>query len=184
MDALLRRFFWSGSLNKKSIHWIKGQFLCDAKEEDDLSLRSFREFNLALLAKQSWRLLTNPNSLWGRLLKRMYFPRTNFLSAKKGSRPSWIWASLWEARNLMRKGTIRFIGNGQSARAFNDPWILGMNGEAISTGTNDNTLVADLINGQSRSWNSHIFPPLVDSVFSQRIESIPIGTEEAKDFLA
>ncbi|CAL1362829.1 unnamed protein product [Linum trigynum] len=57
-----------------------------------------------------------------------------------------------------------------------------MNGEAISTGTNENTLVADWIDGQSRSWNSHIFPPSIDPVFSQRIESIPIGTEEAEDF--
>ncbi|CAL1360956.1 unnamed protein product [Linum trigynum] len=84
----------------------------------------------------------------------------------------------------MRKGTIRVIGNGQSTRAFKDPWIPGMNGEAISTGTNDNTLVADWIDGQIRSWNSHIFPPSTNPVFSQRIESILIGTEEAEDFWA
>jgi len=46
-----------------------------------LGFKRFREFNIALLAKQGWRILTRPDSLVCRLLKARYFPTSEFLDA-------------------------------------------------------------------------------------------------------
>ncbi|KAL0293955.1 UNVERIFIED_CONTAM: putative mitochondrial protein [Sesamum calycinum] len=46
-----------------------------------LGFREFRAFNQAMLAKQCWRVFTNPHSLLGRLLKARYFPHSSFLDA-------------------------------------------------------------------------------------------------------
>ena len=53
-----------------------------------LGFTYFEIFNLTLLAKQSWRILDNPESLSARILKAVYFLNTDILSAEVGSHPS------------------------------------------------------------------------------------------------
>ncbi|KAI5350665.1 hypothetical protein L3X38_003556 [Prunus dulcis] len=58
-------------------------------------------FNLALLAKQGWRLLWNPNSLITRVLKAKYFPTRSFLETAVSPHASVVWKSLCEARTVI-----------------------------------------------------------------------------------
>ena len=51
-------------------------------------------FNLALLARQAWRLLVRPQSLCARLLKAIYFPSGDFVNAGLGSNPSKTWRAI------------------------------------------------------------------------------------------
>lgn len=69
-----------------------------AKERGGLGFRDWEWFNLALLAKQDWRLLQDPNSLAAKILKEKYHPNGVFLEACLGRQPSYIWRSLWNAR--------------------------------------------------------------------------------------
>ncbi|CAN1848294.1 hypothetical protein LINPERHAP1_LOCUS38868 [Linum perenne] len=39
--------------------------------------------------------MNNPDQLWAKLIKGLYFPDKNFLSTVKGKKSSWIWASLY-----------------------------------------------------------------------------------------
>ncbi|CAN1341991.1 hypothetical protein LINPERPRIM_LOCUS39345 [Linum perenne] len=50
---------------------------------------------MALLVKQQWRFINNPGAFWARLLKSIYFPKSDFRIAAKGARPSWVWAGLF-----------------------------------------------------------------------------------------
>lgn len=55
------------------------------KELGGMGFRTLREFNLALLAKQEWRLLnSNSSSLVFQLYKAKYFPNCHFLQASLG----------------------------------------------------------------------------------------------------
>jgi hypothetical protein len=42
------------------------------KNEGGMGFRDFHSFNLAMLAKQSWRLITEPTSLCARVLRAKY----------------------------------------------------------------------------------------------------------------
>lgn len=46
-------------------------------------------FNLAMLAKQAWRVVQNPSSLVGHIYRTRYFPRSSFWDVSLGSSPSY-----------------------------------------------------------------------------------------------
>lgn len=71
------------------------------KEKGGLGFRRFINFNDALLAKQCWRFIHEPDSLWAKLLKACYFPYCSFLDAKRGGCASWAWSSLLTGRDLL-----------------------------------------------------------------------------------
>ena len=98
--------FWCGlnAKRKRKTNWYRWDKLYRRKEEGGFCFRSFHEFNLALLAKQGWTLLINPDSLVARLLKARYFCTWSFLTARLGYKPSFIWRELWTARSILEKG--------------------------------------------------------------------------------
>ena len=71
------------------MHWRAWDELCKPKAAGGMGFRHFYAFNLAMLAKQGWRLLQNPESLVSRLLKAIYFPYSNFWDAQLGTSPSY-----------------------------------------------------------------------------------------------
>ena len=79
-----------------------------------LGFKDFELFDLAMLAKQAWRLLQTPDSLSARLLKSVYYPNSNILEANLGGHPSQVWRAIVEGRDVLIQGLIRRIGNGAS----------------------------------------------------------------------
>ena len=61
-------------------------------------------FNLALLARQAWRLLQDPASLSARVLKARYFPDCHLLGAVLGAGPSQVWRSILEGTDVLAQG--------------------------------------------------------------------------------
>lgn len=83
--------------------------------------RHIHDFNIALLGKQGWRLMCNPESLVARVYKAKYYPRSSFLAAKVGSNPSFIWRSLIAAQDMLKQGTICRVGTGTSINIKSGP---------------------------------------------------------------
>lgn len=52
---------------------------------DGLGFRDIKAFNLALLAKQGWRLYMGQSFLFTSVLKGRYYPFTSFMEASTGS---------------------------------------------------------------------------------------------------
>ena len=61
------------------------------KYEGGVGFRDIELSNLALLARQTWRILQTPETLSTNFLKARYFTTTDFLEASLGSQPSQIW---------------------------------------------------------------------------------------------
>ncbi|KAK6159098.1 hypothetical protein DH2020_006412 [Rehmannia glutinosa] len=143
-----------------------------------LGFRHLRAFNLALLAKQAWRLLCQPHSLIARLLRAKYFPGGTFFNAQLGNRPFWSWRSLIESRSLISMGARRLICLGSTTRIWLDPWLPRSKYFFVHSmpGTQDIlATVNSLFNASNSGWNE----ALVRSTFSLEeasiILSIPIG---------
>lgn len=80
-------------------------------------------FNLALLARQAWRVLVEPDSLSARVLKAKYFPSCDFLQAELGGAPSQIWRAVLNGRDTLKQGIIWRVGDGQSTNIWQHNWI-------------------------------------------------------------
>ncbi|KAL0326476.1 UNVERIFIED_CONTAM: putative mitochondrial protein [Sesamum angustifolium] len=69
-------------------------------------------FNLAMLAKQLWRIILFPERLLSKVLKARYFPNGDIFTATLGSRPSYTWRSIMAAFDLFRAGCRWRVGSG------------------------------------------------------------------------
>ncbi|KAB2608850.1 CMP-sialic acid transporter 1-like [Pyrus ussuriensis x Pyrus communis] len=69
IDTVVSRFWWAGIDKDRGIHWINWKDLGCSKREGGMGFHNFKDFNIALLAKQCWRLIHDPDSLWARVLK-------------------------------------------------------------------------------------------------------------------
>ncbi|XP_019183749.1 PREDICTED: uncharacterized protein LOC109178667 [Ipomoea nil] len=67
LERLMNRYWWGQKGSQGSIHWMSCDRMCVPKKFGGMGFKRLHEFNIALLAKQGWRLLTNPGSLVARV---------------------------------------------------------------------------------------------------------------------
>ena len=103
--------------------WIGWDKLCRNKGEGGLGFKDLKAFNLAMLGKQCWRLLSKDHSLFFKVFKGKYFKYKSFLQAEVGNNPSWAWRSLLEGRKVIEKGTKWQVGKGDQITIRTDPWF-------------------------------------------------------------
>jgi hypothetical protein len=85
-----------------------------------VGFQNFQDFNQALLAKQAWRMLTNPESLCARVLKARYFKDNDLLHASCPKGGSYTWRSIIHGRDLLKKCLIWRIGDGKLVDVWSD----------------------------------------------------------------
>ena len=122
-----------------------------------MGFRDVSAFNQALVAKQSWRILQNPDSLLARVLKDKYFKESSFLEAEARGGASYLWRSILWGRNVIKLGLRRRIGDGRSTRVFDDPWIPRPSSYRVITrrpDSGESMMVADLIMDGNRAWDT------------------------------
>ncbi|OMO73078.1 reverse transcriptase [Corchorus capsularis] len=187
IDGILNRFWWTGSdENENRVHWLKWAHLAEHKDQGGMGFRDFHSFNLALLAKQIWRLLKRPESLCFKVLKSVYFPHSSLLEANKGKRGSWAWKSLYEGIEVLRKGTRWNISNGEEVLIWHDKWIPNLPFFRVTSqppNKNRLHLVRDLIDPARRKWKEDVISQLFNRDEAKSIVQIPIGPPNIHDKL-
>ena len=91
LERDMRSFWWGQMQQEAKIAWVGWKKMCKAKSLNGIGFRNLHAFNLALLAKQAWRILTNPSSLAAHIFKAKYFPFEDIMNASLGSSPSYAW---------------------------------------------------------------------------------------------
>lgn len=119
------------------------------------------EMNTALLAKQAWRIIQEPQSIWSSTLKGVYFPNSDLWAAKTQRGCSWVWKSMLQGRELLKKGGRWAIGLGEGIFLTEDNWLVNGQREGLNQNSNI-TMVSEIID-ESHNWDmlalrSHLSP--------------------------
>lgn len=88
-----------------------------------LGFRDLQNFNRALLAKQAWRILTNPTSLLARMYKGNYHFSLSFIDSTCGKNVSYGWRSIQAGKELLHKGLRIQLGDGKNTKVWSDSWL-------------------------------------------------------------
>ena len=112
---------------QNKIHWVSWDKLSKLKMDGGLGFRDLHSFNLAMLAKQAWRLLQHPASLCAKALAARYHLGKPILEATPNMGISYAWRSILKGIQLLKRGNFWRIGKGET---FIFGLIPGYQGEA------------------------------------------------------
>ncbi|XP_041009289.1 uncharacterized mitochondrial protein AtMg00310-like [Juglans microcarpa x Juglans regia] len=178
LNQLLRKFWWGYNEDTFKIQWVGSDKINTNKESGGLGFRDFKRFNLALLSRQGWRIIHNPNSLVSMILKQRYFSQVGLLDSRLGPGPSFAWKGIQAGLTLLRKGIVWRIGNGTKVNIWKDRWITGFQlGKVLSTRDADYWCekVSDLIDPQQKKWKESLLLELFSHQEIEAIKAIPIS---------
>ena len=148
-----------------------------------MGFKLLKPFNLALLAKQGWRLQVGQNSLVYRVFKAIYFLDCDFLHASLGSKPSFIWRSIHSAKGIVERGVQWRVGNGQCIRIWDDKCIPNSSSHQIISprkSCSQVSMVSDLID-VDKSWDLDILNQVFLPFEVEIIEGIPLSNRMPVD---
>ena len=147
-----------------------------------MGFRDIEAFNLAILAKQCWRLIHNTHSLFYGVYKSKYFPTCSFMEANLGNNPSYIWRSLLAAREVIREeGSIWKVKDGSLIQVSNHKWL--PNRPMILGTPRPQMYVNELIDRATMQWDREKIFDLFAYRTRMDILSIPLGNNSARDVL-
>jgi hypothetical protein len=109
MDAI-SRFLWGDDENSNKMHWMAWWKMCYPKRDGGMGFKDLHSFNLAMLAKQVWRLATDNNSLCASVLRSKYYPHGDILKAGPKNGSSFTWQSIFAGIATFKRGYIWRIG--------------------------------------------------------------------------
>lgn len=124
MDGIHRQFFWNQSRLGKALPLIAWKKVYQPKDQGGLGLRRTYPLNRAFIEKLGWKILTDDNNLWAKIMRKKYLQNDNtFFASKRKARDSLVWSQILSQREILRKGIRWKLGNGNSISFWQDNWI-------------------------------------------------------------
>lgn len=175
LDRLCRNFLWSHSRQGKKIHNAGWHMVTRSKEYDGLNLKPSKVVNQTFLLKMAWRMISNKQALWARVLQGKYIESDSLNFADtKSSNLSPLWAGLLDMVPVLQKCCAMSIGLGLETSFLYDNWLEG-SGPWINhmMGVEEEYLrhytVKDFYKSPfcDKEWLIHRFPPhIVNNIVS------------------
>ncbi|KAM6600830.1 hypothetical protein CsatA_020439 [Cannabis sativa] len=180
IERMMASFWWksnNSNSNGSGITWMSWDRMTKHKFDGGMGFRSLRDFNLAMLGKQGWRLLFNVESLASKVFKARYYPHGDYLNSELGSNPSFIWSSIFAAKDTVKLGLRKRIGSGVSVQITSDPWLPVLENPIpipVMDGL-ENFTVSSLFEANNRRWDEDIVKDLFSSETAAIILGIPLN---------
>ncbi|XP_058783747.1 uncharacterized protein LOC131658475 [Vicia villosa] len=178
IEKMMNSFWWGHNrIRGKGLNWLSWDKLSIPKRDGGMGFRNLSAFNYAMLGKQAWSIMTNPDKLVTKLFKARYFPNRVFMDSGIGHNPSYVWRSLWSSKFVIRSGHKGSIGSGDNIPVWGQNWLHDSS-SLINPWPNNPVItrlkVADLMSPNSKSWSPDLILPLVGRDVANKILNTPL----------
>ncbi|XP_073359649.1 uncharacterized protein [Aegilops tauschii subsp. strangulata] len=176
--------WWGREDGKKKMHWRSWEWLSTPKSLGGMGFKDLALFNQAMLGKQGWRLLTDPESLCARVLKGRYFPFGDFWNASAPCSASVTWRAILHGRDLLKQGVQWGIGDGRSTLILKDHWIPSTPPAMLRTLSPipNTATVHCLLDEENGGWNEESVHAFFPQVVADDILNINVNLEGGPDY--
>ncbi|KAL4602466.1 hypothetical protein ACB092_10G054400 [Castanea dentata] len=182
IETLVRKIWWGQRGDPRKVHWVRWDEMCNHKDRGGMGFKDLTIFNDAMLAKLSWRLLHDDNSLFFRVFKARFFSNGTILDAKDFASASYAWKSILKGRELILKGALWRVGDGKQIKIWRDNWLPTRNQPKITSSMifgQQNSSVEVLINQSTRRWREEVLDHCFDKAEAEAIKSIPLSSHQS-----
>lgn len=186
LNSMMSKFWWGLKENNSKAAWMSWERMRKSKESGGLGFRDLESFNMALLAKQGWRIVQYPDSLVARIYKEKYFSRSTFLETPLGKTPSYAWRSIWNSKKLLQDGLVWLVGDGRTAEIWGEKWLDSPVTYSIQTparGLDHEATMSALIDEDTNWWNGSLVEEIFMANEVERICGMVISPNKQADQL-
>lgn len=176
---MIRKFQWGQMKNEKKLAQLSWDKMCMPKDRGRMGFQDLKSFNLALLAKEGWRLQTNSASLFSRVYKAKYFPQCSFVEATMCRNPSYAQRSLMAALGVVQRGMRWQQGMATKSGCGSSTYKM----VTLEIPNPNNALVCKLINRANNEWYTDKLSQWFLPEDRDTILSIPLSTYGTSDRL-
>lgn len=165
IETLIRKFWWGQRSDQRKVHGVRWEDLCNHKDQEGMGFKDLIMFNEAMLAKLSWQLRQDDNSL--------------FLDAKESASASYAWRSILHGRDVILKGALWRVGDGKQIKIWGDNWLPTKVQPKVTSPMifgQQNSSVEALINQLTRSQKNEVIDHCFNSTEAAVIKSIPLSS--------
>jgi hypothetical protein len=165
---MMNAFWWGGGTHNQGIKWLAWDRMAFPKPCGGMGFKDLHAFNLAMIAKQGWHIMTKPHTLVAKLYKARYFPNSSLFDFRLGHNPSYAWRGIWKARHILMNGCRWIIGSGTNISVMNDPWLREEEGAWIQSPQIQGAhiiSVKDLMLPNVKNWDKD----KIESLFSRDV---------------
>ena len=160
--------------------------MCQHKDQGGTGFKDLTMFNEVMLAKLAWRLLHDDNSLFYRVFKARFFPKSSILEAKDSSSASYAWKNILKGREVLTKRALWRVEDGKKIRIWGDNWLPSKVSAEITTPVlfgQENSNVEVLINLVTRRWRTEVIDHVFTIQEAETIKNIPLSSTHQTDVL-
>ena len=121
-----------------------------------------------------------------RVFKAKYFPHDDVLNSKKGSNPSYIWWSIHNSLEVIKRGTRWRVGNGQRIHILEYKWLPTPTSYKVITPQKDfedYPMVSSLIDNDTKWWKVEVVKSIFLPFEASTILQIPLNYNLLEDSL-
>lgn len=184
IQSALTRFWWDANPDERKMCWVAFSELAKSKGDGGLGLQDIEIFNVALLAKQSWRIATNSDCLLARVLLGKYCRHQPFFKVPASTSISHGWRSILCGRDLLLENTGIAIGSGRDTSLWNEPWLSSTSPTRLmgpATSHSKDWKVSEIIDSTTGDWNRALIEQTIPDFAPDILNIKPskLGTRDA-----
>ena len=189
LDKMFKNFWWGFPKEKSRNLSLKSwRSICLPKSDGGLGFKRMHDFNLSLVAKLGWKLLSSSNCLWVNQLLSKYVKYGDFLSSPTPSTASWLWKGIQKIRPIIQEGACLRVSRFSSGPIWTSNWVptiphfrpmpkfpLNRNLPSLQ--------IRDLIDPIQNCWKASSVNALFDSLSAHEILKIRISPNIGANYI-